>query len=198
MDDFVDRLSWLFRDEKFASKRAAADAYGIGYETYKKVAGGREARGLTKEHAEKIARYHRVSAGWLMFGEGTPEGEFSVPLRGYIGAGQEMIPFDDADDGRRTDALLAGPEVSAFEVRGDSMFPVARDKDIAFFGPPRRDVRRMVGQECAVLLEDGRRFFKVLEAGEHSGIYDLHSYNAEPIRGVEVHEAGRFLGVRRR
>lgn len=199
MEDFVERLAWLRKLKNYESKREAAKNYGIGYETYKKITSGREGRNLTRDHVGKIAAHHRVSAGWLMFGEGTPEGEFSVPVRGFIAAGQEILLYDDVEaEGRLVDAILAGQEAAAFEVRGESMFPVARDGDIAFFAAPRRDIARIVGLECAVALHDGRRFFKLLERGAKQGLYDLHSYNAEPMRGVEVHEAGRLLGIRRK
>lgn len=196
----TERLAWLRQLGEFASKKGAADAYGINYEIYKKLASG--GRGLTPEHTETIANWHKVSPGWLMFGEGTPKGKMVVPLQGDIGAGQEMIEFvDTSDQGQHVSGLIADPGAVAFRVKGDSMLPLARNADIVFFGRPARgaDIRRLIGQECAVRLVDGRRFFKVLERGSRSGVYDLHSYNktAEPIREVEVHEAGPLLGLRR-
>lgn len=199
MDDLVERLQWLRRKAELGSKADAARAYGINYETYKKLEGTGDPRALTREHAETIATYHGVSRGWLMFGEGTPEGELRVPLAGYIGAGQEIALFDDITTKHEmVDALVAGPDTVALEVRGDSMFPLAHNRDVIFVGPPRRELAGLVGLECAVALQDGRRFFKILERGSKPNLFDLRSYNAGPMRDVEVHSAGPFIGVRRR
>lgn len=196
MNDASDRLLWLRRRADLPSKADAARAYGIPYEIYKKLEDG--TRGLTPEHTDRIANYHGVSRGWLMFNEGAPEGENSVPLAGFIGAGQEITLFDDNENIGRTDALIAGPDAIALEVRGDSMFPLARNSDLIFVGPPRRDLDRLLGYECAVRLHDGRQLFKILERGSKQGLFDLRSYNAEPMRDQQVHSAGAFIGVRRR
>lgn len=197
MDDSVERLLWLRKRAEIGTKAEAARAYGIPYEIYKKLEDG--TRALTKEHAETIATHHHISRGWLMFGEGVPQGELTIPLVGFIAAGQEISLFDDIGERAGTvDALIAGPETVALEVRGDSMFPLAKNRDIIFVGPPRRDLTRLVGYECALQLEDGRRLFKVLERGSKANLFDLRSYNADSIRDVSIHSAGAFIGVRRR
>jgi phage repressor protein C with HTH and peptisase S24 domain len=199
MDDTAERLQWLRKKGGLPSKSTAAKAYGIAYEIYKKMESGE--RSLTREHAETIALWHTVSRGWLMFGEGTPEGEVTVPLIGEIGGGQEVSLFPGSEEHYEpASALIASHDAVAFRVRGNSMYPLAHDGDLIFIGPPRRgrDMARLIGKECGVLLEDGRRFFKVLERGSRDGLYDLHSYNAEPLRGVEVHSAGAFQGLKRR
>jgi hypothetical protein len=66
------------------------------------------------------------------------------------------------------------------------MRPLAHHRDIVFVGPSRKDIEALLGLECAIVLEDGRRFFKVIENGSKKGFYDLLSYNAEPIRDSET------------
>jgi phage repressor protein C with HTH and peptisase S24 domain len=136
-----------------------------------------------------------------MFNEGTPKGEFDVPLRGFIAAGQQVTFFEDIGQAEgSTNGLLGGPDTSAFEVRGDSMYPLAKQGDIAFFGPPvrGRDIARLVGRECIATLEDGHRYFKTIEkSSKGQRYYDLRSYNADTIHDVEIHEAGAFVGLRR-
>ena len=198
-DEMADRLEWLRRRDALPSRSGAARAYAIPYEIYKKIAAGD--RPLTRAHAATIALWHGVSAGWLMFGEGTPTGEVTVPLIGEIGGGQVVQLFPGGEESYEpVSALIAGHDSSAFRVRGDSMYPLAHDGDLIFVGPPRRgrELIRLLGRECAVLLEDGRRFFKVLERATRDGFFDLHSYNAEPLRNSEVHSAGAFQGLKRR
>lgn len=199
MSQISDRLAYLRKRGKLRSKAAAAKAYGIGYEVYKKIDAHNPAdpRNLTAEQAKDIAAYHRVSVGWLMFGEGAPDGVNAAPLQGKIGAGQEMMLYDNLDTDGIISTEIASAGSVAFEVEGDSMRPLAHDRDILFVGPERRDIDSLIGVECAVLLEDGRRFFKILEHGPRKGKYDLISYNAAPIRDVAVHSAGPLLGIKR-
>src|SRR4051812_46254255 len=51
MREVRDRLKWLRGLGEFRSMRAAANAYGVGYESYKKIGTGPD-RGLTAEQAE--------------------------------------------------------------------------------------------------------------------------------------------------
>lgn len=202
MSDPQTRIEWLMTQHQppFRSKKAASTAYKIEYETFKKLlaTGESERRGLTMENALKIAKYHGVSVGWLMFGEGQPDLGRGIRLEGKIGAGQEMMVFENPGNEDPISPDIVGPDALALEVEGDSMRPLARDGDIIFVGPARRDIRSLIGEECAVLLEDGRRFFKIIETGAKPGRYDLISHNAAPIRDVEIHSAGPFLALKRR
>lgn len=199
MTDVADRLLFLRKKAKLGTKKDAATKYRIGYEVYKKIESKRstDPRNLTPDQCATIAKFHRVSQGWLMFGEGSPEGYTSIRLEGAIGAGQEINLFDDNETHETVSSEIAGAEARALEVRGDSMRPLARDGDIIFVGPEHRSIAELIGRECAVLLEDGRRFFKVIENSAKRGRYDLISYNAETIRDVAIHSAGLFLGLRR-
>lgn len=197
MSDVADRLAFL-RKGKFRSKAAAAEAYGIGYEIYKKIESHASAnvRNLTPDQAKTIADYHGISAGWLLFNEGTPDGQKRIRLEGYIGAGQEMMLYESSD-GTFISTDLGSVEGAAFVVDGDSMSPLARKGDLIFVGPARRDIDALVGQECAVLLQDGRRFFKIIQRGSKRGKYDLASYNRDVMRDMEIHSAGPFLALKR-
>jgi hypothetical protein len=200
MSEISDRIAFLMKSKGLDTLADAARAYGIPYEAFKKIASPNtsDPRGLTPENARKIARHHKVPAGWLVFNEGRPERLPGIPLLGKIGAGQEMMLFETPGNEDPIPSDFVGPDALAFEIEGDSMRPVAHNGDIAFFGPARRDLEHLIGVECAVLLQDGRRFFKIIERGARKGLYDLVSHNAGTIRDVEVHSAGPLLAVRRR
>lgn len=194
----VERLKFLRKRAKIGSAKKAAEFYGIGYDSYKKLENATDPHKLTAEQARKIARWHRISSGWVMFGEGKIDGDSEVRLEGSIGAGQEMILFEDATGYDTIDVSLASDESRAFEASGDSMLPLARNGDIVVVGPPTTSLKKLIGEECAVQLQDGRRFFKVLANGSKQGTFDLISYNAEPMRNMEVHSAGTLRGIIRR
>jgi hypothetical protein len=200
MSEVADRIAYLMKRGKLKSLAAASRAYGIGYEVFKKIAShsASETRNLTAEQAIQIARYHKVSPGWVMFGDGKPAGMGEIPLLGKIGAGQEMMIFETPGNEDSIPTELSVPGASAFEADGDSMIPLARHGDIVIVGPAIQDVTSLIGEECGVLLEDGRRFFKIIERGSKSGRYNLVSHNAATIRDVEIHSAGPLIAVRRR
>jgi hypothetical protein len=201
MQDVPSRLAALMKlaDPPFPSLAAAAEAYGIGYETFKKIASknAEQTRGLSLANAKKIARFHRIPTAWVLTGEGK-SGLSGIRMIGKIGAGQEMMEYNDPGNEEPIDPEIAGPDALALFVDGDSMRPLARDGDLIFVGPAQRDITTLIGEECAVFLEDGRRFFKIIEHGSQQGRFDLISHNAAPIRNVEIHSAGRFLALKRR
>lgn len=201
MNDVPDRIAFLMKqDAKLTTLAAAARAYGINYETFKKIAShnSAERRNISLEDALKIAAYHGVSGGWLLFNEGGPDLFKGIKLEGKIGAGQENMIFEDPGNEDAIPMDIIGPDARAFEVDGESMRPLARHGDTVFVGPATRDIRSLVGEECVVFLEDGRRFFKVIESGTEPGRYTLTSHNAAPIPNVEIHSAGRLIAIRRR
>lgn len=191
----AERLRFLWSRDNIQGPADAAREYGIGFESIKKI--GAAERGMTVANAERIAAHHKASPGWLMFGEGSPDGKMTVPLIGSVAAGQQLVFYEDSEKGIQVDAYFGAVNTVAFEVVGDSMFPLARAGDYVYFLKPTRDVERLVGREAFVQIEDGNNLFKILQRGSRAGRYDLISYNAEPIRDRAVHAAGRFLGVRR-
>lgn len=192
----ADRLLEAREKAGFSGPTEAAAAFGWNAVTYRSHENG--TRNLSRQAAARYAQQFRVTAGWLLYGEkqkATEPVAQKVRLAGHIGAGQQVIP-DETFNGF-TEAALAPDDCEAFEVRGSSMLPVARDGDIVFFGHPR-PVPSLIGRECIVELADGRRFFKILRHGSKAGLFTLDSYNQEPIQDVRVLRAGPLLALRRR
>ena len=189
-----ERLQKARQDRGFATPSEAAEAFGWVQVTYIQHENG--TREVSKEAAPKYAQAFGVTAGWILWGEPIAvrgRGP-KIRLAGRIGAGQEVRPIDDGFDS----VELNFPEASeAFEVCGDSMLPVARDGDLVVASAPR-PLRDVIGTECVVDLEDGRRFFKTVERGSAPNLFTLLSYNAEPLRDVRVAAAGPLLAVKRR
>jgi phage repressor protein C with HTH and peptisase S24 domain len=115
---------------------------------------------------------------------------------GYIGAGAEIIPFDDHAVGAGFEEVEIPPGVPdnavVVIVRGDSMYPRYKDGEKLFYLKQERDPVELVGLECVVKLEDGRIYVKDLEKGQ-GGLFDLISHNAPPLRGQSVEWAAPVL-----
>lgn len=124
----------------------------------------------------------------------------SVAVTGYVGAGAEVIPFDDHATGEGIDkvrcpANLDPTKVVAVRVRGDSLWPIDDGWDIFY----RKDVDGVtpdaVGKLCVVKLMDGRMFVKHVVLGSAAGRFTLLSSNAAPIQNVELRWAARVLNM---
>lgn len=171
-------------------------------------------RTLTDETYEKLAdaANELLNADWVSAAvlRGEKPQSTSVAIAGKVGAGQQIVPFDDSLKGAGIGEVERPPgaagDIVAAEVEGDSMLPVYRAGDIIFY---HRDGLGAwtdhVGDECVVALRDGRVFVKVLARGSTPKLATLNSYNASPIADVRVEwaspirwvkRAGRFAGGR--
>lgn len=183
------------RARLYPGPAAAAEAFGWPKATLTQHENG--TRPLSRQAAVRYAAAFGVGAGWLLYGERGNKAVKGPMVRfgGAIGAGHQVIPSSDLDG--EIEGIIADEDAEAFEVVGDSQLPLARPGDVVFFGSPRPP-KRLIGCECLVELTDGTRLFKTIENGSRAGLYDLVSYNALPIRDVEIVKAGPFLGVRRK
>src|SRR5262249_50277435 len=89
------------------------------------------------------------------------------PLIGKVGAGGSGDYADDYAIGAAADwieplrGMPVNEEIIVLDVEGDSMVPAVFDGDLAFFGPVRRDVERLLNKRVMARLSDGRKFFKI-------------------------------------
>lgn len=113
------------------------------------------------------------------------EGENTVRLIGYIGAGQAIYPLDDGADEKVEAPKDAKPSTVAAKIRGDSMLPVFHENWLIYWSrhlPPEE----MQNQLCVVQLADGRLLVKTLRRGSDDGLWTLTSFNASDIIDVPV------------
>lgn len=96
MDTPGKRLQWARRKAGYARPADAAKAFGWNTNTYKSHENGM--RGLRKPSADRYGRALRVSAGWLLTGEGDPktlrsprEAELLASFRSLPEAEQEIV-----------------------------------------------------------------------------------------------------------
>lgn len=126
-----------------------------------------------------------------------------VPLVGYIGAGAEIYPFNDAPLGGGLDQVEPPPHecraLVAVEVRGDSMFPAYREGDLIYYA---RDGAALdeaaIGAECVVKVSDGATYVKTLMRGSRANLWTLLSYNTPPLENVAIEWAAPVLWVDKR
>lgn len=125
----------------------------------------------------------------------------TIPIVGYVGAGQEVYAIDDHAKGDGIEEVECpwddlAPSTVAVRVRGDSMVPAYFNGDLIFYERQDTDFTHLLGKECVVALADGRKFIKQLRRTQ-TGQWYLHSHNAEPILGVEIEWAARVRLIAR-
>ncbi len=197
-----ERLAEARRRAGYKTGSDAARAFGWPVSTYLGHENGDRTPRI--DAAKRYGRAFRVPWTWILDGGELPE-DFSptLPVVGYVGAGAEVIPFDDHELGAGLDEVEAppgaAPDAVVVKVRGQSMWPVFQDGDFIVFDQRRygSDLYAYVGKECIVKLEDGRMFIKVLSKGLGEGFWTLTSYNAPPVEDVAVEWAAKVNWIQR-
>lgn len=129
---------------------------------------------LAEAASEKIAR--KVSPGEL---RGEQPMRVEVPVRHFVGAGDEVHIFEDDDPIDYTEAPIGYAKGSAAIVRGESMRPTFDPGDLLFFKeredpPPFKD---LPPRPVIVQILDGPLLVKKLLPGTRRQRYHLLSVN---------------------
>jgi DNA-binding transcriptional regulator YiaG len=126
----------------------------------------------------------------------------TVSVVGYVGAGEEMFPFDDHALGAGLETVGAPEGVGtapmvAVRIRGESMHPM-REGWLLFYrrdhaGVPEDCLNRL----CVVKLAgDGPVLVKEVHRGYRADRFLLTSWNAPPLEDVAVDWAAPVLSIR--
>lgn len=151
-------------------------------EKYKPAIGGRT--------MQKIAEHLRVQLPDVSAGKSTPV-PTSLVIVSHVGAGDaiypENAPFDEVD-------LPPGASEGVFGliIRGNSQFPRFLDGEIIICRAVD-DPMSLLKKEAVVDLVDGRRLLKRIESKTAGNKFTLESWNADPIKGVQIERAAEIL-----
>jgi phage repressor protein C with HTH and peptisase S24 domain len=176
----------------FADAKSAATFFGWNYDTYSQHERGQ--RGIRGPVAEKYAKAFRVSAAWLLTGEGSR----GIKVTGYVVAGGGVDDFLEANAPEFIEGLIlpTGEEMMALIVSGDSQYPRFLDGEAILYDPRPLKPADLVDQYAVVQTKDGRRLIKILRANPNGGDrWRLESHNVKPVDDVSVSFAHRYLGV---
>lgn len=184
------------RKEMRLTQKLLADAVGVSqtnvaeWETHQHE----PRRGLISKLSKALAVPH----GWLEYGE--TMAVIRPRLVGYVGAGAEIVPFDDHEKGAGMDDL--DPPASkvakcvAVQIRGDSMYPQLEDGwRLYYAGDATRVAEDCVGRLCIVKVHDGPTLVKKVWNTAKRGIYRLESFNAPPRDDVRLDWAAPVLMI---
>lgn len=197
MKEPADRLKKL-RTARYATATEAARAMGIPAPTYLGHENGTTP--IPRPAAIRYTKFFRTTLEYLLLGRGSADGRQQVPIVGYVGAGAEIYPFDDAPLGDGFEQVDAPPgeiDCVAVRVRGTSQYPMLLDGWLLFYRKDAQGVfEQDVGKLCVVRIKDGPTLVKTLRKSAKKGLWRLESWNAEPMEDVVLIWAARVLDIR--
>lgn len=126
--------------------------------------------------------------------------EAAIPVVGYVGAGAQVLPYDDYARGQGMDYVerpsgVTG-DVVAVEVQGDSLFPTAENGwRLIYAGEQTVLEDEVLNRLCVVSLADGRILVKRVTRGSQPQRYHLVSTNAPMIEDAEIVWAARVKAI---
>lgn len=130
-----------------------------------------------------LAKVIGVSHIWLE--HGTSLQNMTIPLLGFVGAGEQFVPAQDLSDSLEIRA--EDLDLFAVTVRGVSGLPVYKPGEVVVCSRTAGSSQNsFLNSDAVVMLRDGRAFLKKIVRGAISGTYTLHSYNDLPIENVWV------------
>lgn len=200
MGALKDRLASAMEAAQLNQPRLAEAASRQGRKVSQQViqhllSGRNKTSGLLPEIASALG----VSLEWLASAKGDPvKSRREALLVGKVGAGAEIIRFDEG-------VVLGGIEpppglgiCNAAEVTGDSMYPL-QEGWIIFYGQEHAGIpEECVGKLSVVQIKDGPTLLKTLRKGSKKGLWRLESWNAPVRDNVRVEWAAKVIDIRPR
>lgn len=181
------------REQLGLTKAEVARRIGTSKQHYGRLESGET--GLDPEWLSKIAKALQCRPVDLMPELG--EGSVTVPLVGYVGAGEQVYNFGDGAL-EQLESPPGAEHAVVVRVRGDSMWPAYREGDLLFYQPTTTfDPQRCLYRDCIVQVVDGPTFVKRILPGPSSGSFTLASYRAPEMLGVRIQWATPVLWVKR-
>lgn len=148
---------------------------------------------------KRMAGVLGVTEHWLRTGEGLAVA--SIPIEGYVSAGDAYITLGDHSGTLGSVDLDFGIQPIAAEVRGTSMLPVykAGDRLIGDKQSTPTEVAQCVNRDCIIMTAQAEGYVKRLLKGSRTGLYTLRSHNSDfaDIENVAVMWVAPIAWVRR-
>lgn len=198
METMGDRLRWARKRAGYAKPMDAIRAFGFTKSTYIQHENG--TRGFPSRAAQRYSTVYRVDLEWLLTGKGKPESSADTPVVGIVGAGAEVMPFDDYPRGRGF-RMVEAPEgvhgAVALEIQGDSMYPLENGW-LVFYRKDHAEgvLDTALNKLCVVRVKDGPTLLKKLRRGSEPGYWNLESWNGPLRENVLLEWATPVLAIK--
>lgn len=170
-----EKVRKLLQEPEWTQQRLA-ERLGVSQSTVNRWIKGSEPEGHRRDAINQLYTAHFDEVALA---------DTSVKLLGFVGAGQAVYPFDEADGGYVEAPPSKVASTMAVEVRGESMLPLYEDGTLLYYSKhlPPDD---MIGRRVIAKLADDRVLVKTLRRGSERGLWTLVSLNAPDIEDVAI------------
>lgn len=160
-------------------------------------AGEPGSRDFNDEEAFRYARKFRVSASWLLTGEGTANRSTVVDVVGTVGLGEAIRWVEEGEMALGEIELpYALPEgCFALEARGQSQFPRVKDGEVVIAKWHDGEPETLIGQEVVLEDNEGTYLLKTLKKQARDGSFTIGSHNAPDQDEVEVKRVAEVMSI---
>lgn len=179
----ANRLRALRKERGWTLEQVAAKL-GATHTTIARLEKGE--RRLDDKWLTRLATVYGCSKSELL------DGQQTVRVVGYVGAGAEIHMFPGDASTEDLDEVEAPPGADEFTVavivEGDSMFPRYLDHETIYYrrGDSQREAISLIGRDVVARTADGKTYVKLLRRGSVPGLFTLDSYNAPPMEDVAL------------
>lgn len=128
------------------------------------------------------------------------DGPTEIPVRSYVGAGDEIVSLTDDEEPIDWTVAMPGLEdAEATQVRGLSMMPLYRDGDLLFHRRMTIDPLLLRDEICVMQTKSRKRYVKMIQPGSKRGTFRLVSFNPlfPPIEDQVLAWISPILAMRR-
>jgi transcriptional regulator with XRE-family HTH domain len=156
-------------------------------------------REITSQRAQVYARFFRVPASYILFGEYLPV-QKTVDIVGWIEAGGQVIDMPPGGNEVRTVSIPAveGQDLIAYAVIGEGLYPTYFHGDVVLTSKPNGHVDPLAvnNRECIVETASGARLIRVVKA-EANGRFSIFGPHSPPQMHVRLRRAMPVVQINR-
>jgi hypothetical protein len=152
----------------------------------------------TVEKLAALTRILGVTVAYILEGQ-APEFQRIVVV-GEATAGENWVPYESGKGRADVELRIDGGEAVGVTIQGDALSPAYRDGDVLIGAKSLgKNVDNLIGLDCIVMTEDGRRYIRILQRGAKHGTFDLRSIivSKRDVEGVRVAWAAPITWIRR-
>jgi hypothetical protein len=187
MGDSNERLREARRDAGFRSAPAAAKRFGWVISTYASHENGQTP--VPAKAAEDYAKAFKVSAAWIMYGEGSRRRR-TTPVTLSVAPGAELVDLPESASETDLPADLPAGATPVI-VRDESLYPRYYSGEGFFYLDRQRTPDDLIGKECVVQLKNGKRLVGILRRGSRRRVFNIERWQFPLLEDQEISWAAR-------
>jgi phage repressor protein C with HTH and peptisase S24 domain len=193
----ADRLRRARESAGYMRAVDAIQAFGWNKSTY--YCHENASRGISRDQLIVYANAFHIARDWLASGQGPMRGggPRRIRIEGHVGnlaIERENLQAEQIVEEIDLPLGIDPEEFVAYRVRGDSSYPVWRNRDVILIARNHGPPEDYLGKLCVVQVSGtGKRLIRVVERGTRAGVFLLLTHFGPAMIDVELLEAAPIV-----